>query len=404
MLTIRVLRDWSDVTPLVDAWWQLLDRCADSQPVLTPTWLGAWWDVYGDSDGRNLCMVAFFEADELVGLAPLLLRRHWYPPGIPFRRLELLATGEAEWEETCSDYVGILAAEGHETEVSTAFVQALTHHVGDWDELMMPMMNGESRLPGLLRSALISQGFAAQLSTAGAAPHIPLPSTWQEYLSSLNSSRRYTIRRTLRDLHGYAGGAENVVFRVADTQATLEVGQHILLELHSERWRREGEHGVFQSRRFTQFHRRVMQGLFDRGKLELGWLEVRGAPLAVLYNIVHDGRVYFYQSGRSVDVPDGVRPGMASHLYALQRAIELGRTDYDFLNGTSRYKRTLSTGIRPLVTLRVVRPCVAATARNFIERSSRALREQVSRVREQLEPRGACAPDASDAGQAALVT
>ena len=76
----------------------------------SPLWLLTWWGVFGD--GRRLRVWTFWRGDELVGVAPLCLRRHWYPPGIPYRRLELLGSGEDEADEICSDYLGVVAAPG----------------------------------------------------------------------------------------------------------------------------------------------------------------------------------------------------------------------------------------------------------------------------------------------------
>src|SRR4051794_7112641 len=92
----------SVVTDLVEAerlrpiWLDLLQRSASNELTLTPDWLLTWWRVYGHRRGRRLCLVLFFDAGRLIGLAPLLRRRHWYAPGIPFWRLELVGADECE--------------------------------------------------------------------------------------------------------------------------------------------------------------------------------------------------------------------------------------------------------------------------------------------------------------------
>ena len=44
-----------------------------------------------------------------------------------------------------------------------------------------------------------------------------------------------------------------------------------------------------------------------------------GAPIAALYNFIWEGKVSFYQSGRKVDVPKNIRPGIVIHAYAILR-------------------------------------------------------------------------------------
>src|SRR5436853_5165832 len=72
---------------LVPAWRELLADSACDEVTLSPEWLLPWWEVFGGRDGRRPRFLRFDEGGRLVGLAPLLSRRHWYRPGLPFRRL-----------------------------------------------------------------------------------------------------------------------------------------------------------------------------------------------------------------------------------------------------------------------------------------------------------------------------
>src|SRR4051812_26701698 len=99
-LTPTILSDPDDLLHLAPAWTELLSRSASDEPMLSPVWLLPWWRVFGT---RGLHVGQFHRDGRLVGLALLRLRRHWYAPGIPFRRLELLGTGEPEEDEVCSE-------------------------------------------------------------------------------------------------------------------------------------------------------------------------------------------------------------------------------------------------------------------------------------------------------------
>src|SRR5262249_7297905 len=141
--------------------------------------------------------------------------------------------------------------------------------------------------------------------------------------------------------------------------------------LHGERW---GGEGVFGSPRFRAFHDDVMPRLFARGALDLAWLTARGAPIAAAYGIVWHGKIYFYQAGRSLDVPRGLRPRIALHALLVRRAVEAGRREYDFLTGRARYNGQLAAAARGVVQLRAVRRARGARerARAF---SARAIQE-----------------------------
>src|SRR5207253_10222047 len=108
-LSCRVITDATAVGDLRPAWSALLDESATNEPTLSPAWLLTWWRVFGDCQGRRLCIACFEEEGKLIGLAPFLSRLSWYRRSVPFRRLEPLGSGERSLEAICSDYLGIIA-------------------------------------------------------------------------------------------------------------------------------------------------------------------------------------------------------------------------------------------------------------------------------------------------------
>jgi hypothetical protein len=294
----------------------------------------------------------------------MLSRRYWYRPGIPFRRLEFLGSGESEADEICSDYLSIIAEAGFESAVARAFARAVVlGELGSHDEVVLSMMDSSTLLPVILEREFRERGFDARLSESALCPYIPLPRSWEEYLAALPRSRRYFIRKSLRDWERHSGGDYRVerVTRAAD----LARGLQILRSLHDDRWSGERPCGAFGSPAFSRFHEIMLPQLLGSGSLELCWLTLREQPVAVLYNIVHSGRCYFYQSGRSLLLPRAIRPGIVLHAAAIRSCIEAGLREYDFLAGASRYKLGLSLATRPLVTLRAARPSLVEAARRL---------------------------------------
>lgn len=360
-----VVTDAEKLSSLAADWQNLLERSTSNEPVLSPLWLRRWWEVFGSLEGRRLRLCCFYRAERLIGLAPLVLRRWWYRPGIPFRRLEAMGTGERPSEAIHPDYVNVLAERGAEDEVAQAFVEALlSGRAGNWDELVLPQMAGDSpMLPGLT-AAFRERGLACDCQVTGSASYVPLPASWEEYLQQLSSSRRSFVRQSLRRFEQWAG--RDARFHVVNDRSDLAKGKQVLTALHQQRWGEET--GKFASPRFAAFHDRVLSDLFDAGALELLWLSVRDEPVAAVYNIVWNGKVHFYQSGRKTDVPSGQRPGIVLHAHAIRRAIEAGRHEYDFLGGGEHYKKQMALATRPLVQLRVVRTVLRERLRCLAER------------------------------------
>jgi CelD/BcsL family acetyltransferase involved in cellulose biosynthesis len=371
--TIEVITRWDDLIDHRHAWLDLLARSSTNEPMLSPQWLETWWQVFGE--GRNLRTVLVYQDGRLIGLAPLLARRIWHRGVIPLRRLELLATGEPEADEIYSEYLNLISEQGQEARVARVIVTALRDgKLGPWDELSLDMLDGLSPMTRALLHELRRARLLEEVTPHRPCPFIPLPATWEAYLNQISSSRRYFIRRTLKAFEQWAG--DELVLKRASTLAELDQGFDILSELHGKRWQHAGSKGVFSSEPFTRFHRTVMAKLLASDNLELIWLCKGNRPLAAVYNIVWDNKVYFYQSGRCTDVPAKVRPGIAIHVYAIQDSIKRGRTKYDFLAGGTRYKQQLALAQTRLIRIRAARAgSLRASLRNLAERGAAAARE-----------------------------
>ncbi|HSO36116.1 MAG TPA: GNAT family N-acetyltransferase, partial [Labilithrix sp.] len=396
MLSPVLIDDPVRLRAMAAEWAGLLERSSTNELSVHPDWMLPWWDVFGETGKRSLRSMAFYDGDRLVGLAPLLGRPHVYRPGIRFRRLEALASGEDEADESCSDYLGLIAERGSEGAVASAFASALTSGaLGGWDELVLPSMNGESPLPVLLRDELARQGLLATLDEVSTSPYVALPKTWDAYLASLKQSKRGQLRKALRALEQWAGG-EPEIERVRRPEQ-LARGREILRTLHVERWATEGiGEGVYASARYRAFQDAVMPRLLALGALDLGWMSVRGQPVAAFYNLRYDGRILHYQSGRKLDIPDDVRAGVTMHALLIKAAIADGMREYDFLAGASQYKMALANATRPLVTLRAARPSLVESARRAAEHAT----AQARRVRDYAKAayaarRGGPAPGAA---------
>lgn len=372
-LSCRLVTDPAEAERLRPAWTDLLGRSDRPDLSTSPDWMLIWWGVYGPTQGRRLRLALFHDAGRLVGLAPLLRRTHWHRGVLPFRRLEFLASGEREGHGICSNHLNVIAERGAEEAVARALAAAVkAGTLGPWDELVLPMMDGDGPMPALLTAAFRDAGLIAETVETARAPYIPLPSTWDDYLKGLSCTHRRQVTRSLRAFDQWAGG-EASLERATDL-AGLEKGKRILRELHHARWEGGGQSGVFWSPLFLEFHDTIMAYLLGRGALELTWLTVRGEPVAALYGMTWGDKAIAYQTGRRPDAPAAVRPGGVILAYAIRAAVEAGRREFDLLADEVPYKMQLAPAARPLVRVRVVRPGWRESARRLMERGVEAAR------------------------------
>lgn len=364
LVRTSLITDEQGLRRLAPQWAALLQRSACDEPMRHPMWLMSWWSLYGPAQRRRLHTVAVWREDRLVGLLPLCLRWHRYRRGIYVRRLELLGNEQPEERGVCSEYLGPIIEAGLERPVAQAMAKALVEDgrrgLSRWHELILDATLGDDPAMGQLLDALTRRGYECAVENRHSAPVAHLNGTWADWQASLPSRHRYQVRKAIRQLEAWAEGPL-VVGRVG-VEGSLADGDRILKSLHAARWRHADKTGVFNSPIFSAFHNRVQPWLQSEGALDLLWLTVAGPdgaplpgvrPLAALYNIRWGGRIYFYQSGRRMDLPEHLQPGLALHALAIQGAIAAGCTAYDFMAGDARYKRTLSTGERTLVSLRL---------------------------------------------------
>ncbi len=353
-LSCTVVADAAEAEALRPKWNDLQARCERNELTQAPDWLLTWWRVYGGLHGRQLRLGIFHEGGRLVGLAPLLRRRHWYKNWLPFRRLEFLGSGEPPADGIYSNHLSVLAERGFEEDIAHRLVQAIANGAfGGWDEVVLPMMSGDTALPDQLVDTFRSAGYCAEATVTAGAPYIVLPTTWDAYLRSLSTNSRRNIQRSLKAFDEWSQGATELA--CLSTSAELEEGTSILTSLHHERWGNDDQAGVFHSPLFLGFHEQMMRTLAERGALELLILRARGEPAAALYSMVWAGKVYAYQTGRRIDVPANLRPGGVLLALAIRRAIEQGRREFDLQADVAFYKSQLTPHVRPLMQVRAAR-------------------------------------------------
>jgi CelD/BcsL family acetyltransferase involved in cellulose biosynthesis len=363
-LECTVATDAAQAEALRPDWSELLHRSERNELTQSPDWLLTWWRVYGGLHGRQLRLGLFHERERLIGLAPLLRRRHWYRSWLPFCRLEFLASGEPPEDGIYSNHLGVLAERGFEDKVAHRLVEAIAAGAfGSWDEVVLPMMSGDTAMPDRLVEAFRAAGYSAEATVLAGAPYLSLPATWDAYMRSLSANSRRNLERSLKAFDKWSQGTTGL--ECISTSADLEKGKSILMSLHHERWSSADQVGVFHSPLFLGFHDRMMGALAERGSLELLILRGRGEPVAALYTMVWAGKVYAYQTGRRTDLPANLRPGGVLLSLAIRRAIEQGRREFDLLADEAFYKSQLTSHARPLIQVRAARTCVVEMIRKF---------------------------------------
>jgi CelD/BcsL family acetyltransferase involved in cellulose biosynthesis len=360
-VTARLIRgedDWDAIRP---DWEALYAASPQASPPLDFDWLRRWWRIYGPTYGTGgLQIVTAWRGAALVAALPLYEGRRGGGP-VTARELRFLSTGEAEYEETCPDYLDALCLPGHEE----ASLDAVWTAVGRlaWDHLELLDLREDSPL---VRRAARADG--AQTVRRGTCPVADLSGGFESYLARLSANGRQQARRLMRE--GVKAGAQFEIV-TGDTAGAFDD----LVRLHQARWTAEGKPGVFAAPRFTAFHREIVRHWIPAGRAVLARLSIGEEPVAVLYGFITGSSFDFYQSGVRHDGSQSLRsPGTLAHLQLMRALAERGLTAYDFLRGASSYKERLATGERRVVGVQVWRPSLRSATYRTVRLASRASR------------------------------
>ncbi len=359
------------LTELGESWRALEKRC-DASFFQSWHWIGTWLKTLPSHFRPRVLRVT--EGGRLAGLGILMFhadRRHRV---MPVGRLLLNETGDAYHDRLTLEYSGILCNSSVRAGITEAALAWLVAHEKRWSELC---------LSGLLPEGLTEvSAAAARLGLLPWTPdlkpcdYVDLEVVRQadgEYLSQLSRNTRQQLRRALRLYE-----AEGPLSLAAP--GSLEEAHKFLdelAELHQIYWTARGESGSFSNAYFSQFHRALIDAGFADGKIQLLRASAGEQPIGYLYNFVHEGYVYGYQSGFRYDEDPKRKPGLVTHYLAIEENLSHGARIYDFMAGHGQHKRSLSNATRDMTWLVLQRNVL----KNRLEQWLRRLKQQAAERR-----------------------
>lgn len=339
-LEVEVVDDAAGFDALETEWNALLERC-DASVFQSFEWQRTWWRHFGEARrGARLHLVTLRGPEGLAAIAPLFVERVLGP----LRLRRLLFVGHRD-----SDYLDVLAAHGREAECAEALADHLSAHPAPFDVAVLEETPDRSRVGQLLCSALVKRGWATSRFVQERCPQTALAKTWDETLASFEIANRREVRRRLRNMQK----EHAVEHEIVPAGATVEPSMREFVDMHQERWARDGYWGVFSDRAQADFHCDVAERLSRRGWLFLAFLRVDGRRCAVNYGFTFRNTASVYLTGAR-EVPPALRrhsPGRSLHALGMQWAIAHGRTLYDFMRGSEPYKYELGAMDVPNWTL-----------------------------------------------------
>jgi len=367
-VSVHQARDWSQVAPL---WAELWRSSPYSSVYLSPHWIAAWLETFADLLPAEI--LVFEEGGAAVGACLLVASSERRGP-FRVRRIYLNAGGGPPADRSMMEFNNLLCRAGFEQKIARALGAHLRSR--KWEEFAI-----EGICPGPILSWLQTDAFSefpASITTR-ASYYVDLNRLRQSglpYESWLSPNTREQLRRSLR-LYEKLGA---VRAEVARDLPTAEEFFAEMCRMHQCTWEGRGQPGAFASARKLAFHRALIRSAFADQAIQLVRVMAGEETIGILYNFVQTDKVYFYQSGFHYPPDKRLKPGLVTHVCAIQLCLEAGYMDYDLLAGEARYKKSLAKDSRPLAWVVFSRPSVKLA---LIE----LLRTVKARITGRCEPR-----------------
>ncbi len=326
-------------------WWQPLFEASGSDSVfLSSAWMQAWIDIYGaDFEG----VWVYWEDGGQVVAGCLLIERVIWVRNIPFRSQFLNATGQAAKPTPFAEFNDVLHLPGHAERVATDLAALMRSR--SWSRVLLEGHERQGIAARLLeRFAGLhteQEGKAARYVDLAALDERP----FEAFLTGKTATRVRRNRRAFQERLG-----EITVGPAADLPETLAFfGQ--MRALHVARWNGRDKATTLACDAVVEFHRRIIEALFDQGRVEMIRVSAGGRPIGYLYNFVMRGKVSVFQTGFAYEAGSTWSPGLLTHSVAIEHYRQRGMREYDLLAGEALYKRALCNAARELLWTTVYR-------------------------------------------------
>ena len=286
-----------------------------------PSWLSAWWSVFGGGYQSLLGVVKKDAA--IIGVAPLKVEGD---------------VASFMGSPDLADYQDFVINGGAEKEFFSLLLDELKK--AGIRRLETGALRPESVTLKHLGPLAEGSGLKVSCRPADVSFDMELPRSFDDYLEMLEAKQRRELRRQLRRLAKAGEVSYRAVNRPQEVKA--EIGVFIEMMRAS---RQDKAH--FMDEQMEGFFERLAAWMSARGLIRLGLLELDGSAVAAVLCFDYNDTMYLYNSGYDPEYA-GLGVGLMSKVLCIKDAIELGRRRFDFLKGDEVYKSRLGGRKVPL--------------------------------------------------------
>jgi CelD/BcsL family acetyltransferase involved in cellulose biosynthesis len=312
-MELETIVDVQGLTEPLKREWNALAKTTHSTPFQLFEFQKAWLDMYCNAHTKPHILL-MREQGALIGIAPLIVSEN-----------VTYFIGEAKDPLEMFDYCDVLFHPEHIDALKKSFWNVLKEKKACLKEIPThsPLL---SNPPSDYQSAMHSDISA-----------IPLPGTWNTYVSMLGPSTRKNLRN---QLNRYASEDFALSAATSDEKASE---MELFFRLHNKRRSSQGG-GCFadtpQGSTEKAFHRLLADALTSQN-IFISKLSYQGHPLSIIYGYEDNENIYYYLSGFDENLAKQsplYNPGLLHTFLVVKQSIESGKKKFDFMRGSETYK------------------------------------------------------------------
>ncbi len=316
--------------------WLTLEENSEPSFFLSWKWIGNWLKLLNTND--NIRLLSASKNNQLVALGIFVERDITRNGCIKAKQWLLHRTGNECIDQIWIENNNFLIQAQDKKVIEQAIWRYLTTHQQQVDEFILNV----AKAPELTELSSSANQYQLLLSNNELGHNLELSKyfTIDDYLNSLSKNTRQQIKRSLKLL----AATGEIKFQLqTDSQAQLKLLEQTQ-KWHIAKWINTDTPSGFTNPIFIDFHRLLINTDHHSAKTLISQLTLNNEILGSCYYFQQGDKVYFYLSCLKPANNNRIKLGLIMHYLMVEWLITNNHTisEYDFLAGDARYKRSLA--------------------------------------------------------------